>query len=290
MQAGKEALFLGEGLWYRAQIMNEPIGIIAGSGQFPRLVAQDARASGYAVFICGFHGQTDPELAAEADAFHCVHLGQFNKVIAWFREHGVRRLCMAGAISKPRALEVRPDLRAAKILFSLRGKGDDALLRAVMADLESEGFLIVHASELSSSLHCPAGVLTRRQPCAEEWSAIAYGWPIAESMGRFDIGQCLVVKDGMVVAVECLEGTDETLRRGAKLGGEGCIALKLAKPGQDERVDLPSIGLETVRLLIEYKFRCLAVQAGKTLFFDRAAALELADRHDFCIVAQEQFT
>ncbi|MEG1609626.1 MAG: UDP-2,3-diacylglucosamine diphosphatase LpxI [Bilophila sp.] len=267
--------------------MNESIGIIAGSGQFPRLVAQDARASGYAVVMCGFFGHTDPELAVVADAFQCVHLGQFNKVIAIFREHGVRRLCMAGAISKPRALDIRPDLRAAKILFSLRGKGDDALLRAIMADLEAEGFAIMQASELSTSLRCPSGVLTKRHPTEEEWGVIEHGWPIAETMGRFDIGQCLVVKDGMVLAVECLEGTDATLRRGATLGGEGCIALKMAKPGQDERVDLPSIGLNTIELLLECKYSCLAIQAGKTLFFDRAAALELADKHGLCVVARE---
>ena len=148
-----------------------------------------------------------------------------------------------------------------------------------MADLEKEGFTLIQAAELSTSLLCPEGVLTRRGPSAEEIAEIDYGWPIAEALGRFDIGQCIVVKQGMVVAVECLEGTDAALRRGGELRGEGCVAIKRFKPKQDERVDLPSIGLQTVRL------RCLAVDAGKTLFFDRAEALALADKHNFCIVA-----
>ena len=197
--------------------MSESIGIIAGSGQFPRLVAEDAKAAGYGVVVCAFHGFTDPGLEALADAYTTVYLGQFDKVIDYFRKHGVRRLCMAGAINKPRALDLRPDFRAARILFSLRGKGDDALLRAIMADLEKEGFTLIQAAELSTSLLCPEGVLTRRGPSAEEIAEIDYGWPIAEALGRFDIGQCIVVKQGMVVAVECLEGTDAALRRGGEL-------------------------------------------------------------------------
>ena len=171
--------------------MSESIGIIAGSGQFPRLVAEDAKAAGYGVVVCAFHGFTDPGLEALADAYTTVYLGQFDKVIDYFRKHGVRRLCMAGAINKPRALDLRPDFRAARILFSLRGKGDDALLRAIMADLEKEGFTLIQAAELSTSLLCPEGVLTRRGPSAEEIAEIDYGWPIAEALGRFDIGQCL---------------------------------------------------------------------------------------------------
>ena len=224
---------------------NEPVGIIAGGGQFPRLVAETVRKSGGRAVVCGFHGHTDPDLRAAADVFCLLRLGQFNRVLAFFRRQGVRRVCMAGAINKPRALDFRPDLRALRIVFSLRRKGDDALLRAI----------------------------------------IRFGWPVGASLGRFDIGQCLVVKQGMVVAVECLEGTDAALRRGGELGGAGCVALKMAKPGQDERADLPSVGLETIRRLVEGKYRCLAVEAEKTLFFDMEAALALADRHDLAVVA-----
>ncbi len=263
----------------------ECIGIVAGSGQFPRLAADEARAAGCRVAVCGFREHTDPELAVHADAFELLHLGQLNRLIAFFREQGVRRLCLAGAIDKPRALQLRPDLRAVKLMISLRGKGDDALLRAVIGELEAEGFEVVSAASLIPSLRCPPGVLTRRRPDIETWEDVCFGWPVAVAVGRFDVGQCLVVRRGMVAAVECLEGTDATLRRGSELAGPGCTAIKTVKPGQEERADLPSVGLETVRLLVEHRFACLAVGAETTLFFDRAEALALADRHGLCVLA-----
>lgn len=265
--------------------MSETIGIIAGSGQFPKLVAQDARAAGLGVVICGFTGHTDPALADQADAFTMLHIGQLDKMLSFFHKHKAQRVCMAGAISKPKVLDFRPDLRAAKILFSLRGKGDDTLLRAAVREFEKEGFRVVPASSFSSSLVCPRGVLTPFGPDELARAGIVWGWPIAATLGRYDIGQCMVVRQEMVVAIECLEGTDATLRRGGELGGKGCVAIKRFKPGQDDRVDLPSVGLGTVRVLIEYGYSCLAIEAGKTLFFDREQAVEEARKHKLCIVA-----
>lgn len=266
-------------------VMTENIGIIAGGGQFPRLVAQEARAAGLGVVVCGFQGHTDPATAECADVFELLHLGQLSRMIGFFKEHRVSRVCMAGSISKPKALEFRPDWRAAKLLFSLKKKGDDALLRAIMADIEKDGIHVVAAVDLAPGLRAPGGTLTRRAPTDDEWKDIRYGWPIARAMGSFDIGQCLVVREGMVMAVECLEGTDAALMRGAELGGAGCIAIKMVKPGQDERVDLPSVGLSTIRNLVEHHYAVLAIQAGKTLFFDREEALRLADEHGLAVVA-----
>ncbi len=267
-------------------LMNECIGIIAGSGQFPRLVARGAREAGFSVAICGLHGNAGEDLSAEADAFTLVHLGQLNRMLDFFRAHGVRRLCMAGAVSKPRALDLRPDTRAMRLLFSLRkNKGDDALLRALIEDYEREGIVVLGAADLVPSLRCPAGVLGRVGMSEAVREAIAYGFPRLAVMGRLDIGQCLVVREAMVMAVECLEGTDKTLRRGAELGGEGCVALKMAKPGQEERVDLPSVGLQTIQLLVDNKYAALVLEAGKTLFFDREQATDLADRNNLCLVA-----
>ena len=265
--------------------MAENIGIIAGGGQFPRLVAQQARAAGLGVVICGFQGHTDPATAECADVFELLHLGQLGRMVSFFKKHGVSRACMAGSISKPKALEFRPDWRAAKLLFSLKKKGDDALLRAIMADIEKDGIRIVASADLAPMLRAPGGTLTRRAPTEDEWKDIRYGWPIARAMGAFDIGQCLIVREGMVMAVECLEGTDATIRRGAELGGEGCVAIKMVKPGQDERVDLPSVGLATIRNLVEHHYAALAIQADKTLFFDREEALKLADEHGLAVVA-----
>lgn len=265
--------------------MVETIGIIAGRGQFPALVARGAREAGLRVVICGFHGHTDAALQGEADAFALLHLGQLGKLIDFFLAQGVRKLCFAGAISKPKALDIRPDFRAAKVLFRLRSKGDDVLLRAVMGELESEGIAVMQAATLVPGLRAPQGVLSAREPSDEEWADIRYGWPVARIVGRLDIGQCLVLKRGMVVAVEGLEGTDATLRRGGELGGAGCVALKFVKPGQDERIDLPALGSATISILAQYGYTCLALQAGKTLFFDREESIALADRHGIAVVA-----
>ena len=265
--------------------MQESIGIIAGGGQFPRIVAENIRAAGHGVVICGFTGHTDDSTLACADASVMLHLGQLGKMISFFKKHGVVRACMAGSISKPKALDFRPDWRAARLVFSLRRKGDDSLLRAIIGEIEKDGIKIVSSAELAQGLLCPEGVLSLRRPSDKEWSDIRYGWPIARSLGSYDIGQCLVVREGMVIAVECLEGTDATLRRGGELGGQGCTAIKIVKPGQDERVDLPSIGLATIRNLVEGHYAALAVESGRTLFFDREEALRLADENGLCIVA-----
>ncbi len=266
------------------------IGIVAGKGQFPALVARSAREAGLRVVACGFHGHTDPAMEHEVDAFSMLHLGALNKLIEFYRSHGVERLCFAGAISKPKALDLRPDFRAAKVLFKLRSKGDDVLLRAVMDELESEGLHIVQAAELVPGLRGPVGVMTRRSPTDEEWQDLRYGWPIACAIGSMDIGQCVVVKRGMVVAVEGLEGTDAVLRRGAELGGAGCVAIKIVKPGQDERIDLPALGAGTIRTLVDGGYSCLAYHAGKTLFFDREEAVRLADSHALTIIGMDETT
>lgn len=265
--------------------MTENIGIIAGGGQFPALIAQGAREAGFGVVICGFHGNTGEDLAGRADAFQLLHLGQMNKLLDFFHQHNVRKLCMAGSINKPRALDIRPDWRAAKLIFSLRNKGDDSLLRTALRELERQGFEVLSAADIVPALRSPEGILTRNQPTPAIWDDIKFGWPIAKAMGQFDIGQCLVVREGMVMAVECLEGTDATLQRGSELGGAGCVAVKLVKPGQDERVDLPSVGLATVQNLAKGNYAALAIQAEKTLFFDRAQSIALAEKNKIAIVA-----
>lgn len=264
------------------------LGIIAGGGQFPRLIAEQARQAGHFVAICGFKGNTAPELANDCDAFEILALGQLSKLIDFYKKNDVKRICMAGTINKPKALDIRPDFRAAKVLFSLKSKGDDVILRAILGEFEKEGFQIVSAAELVPSLRCPAGVLTYGKIPQEIQNDIDYGVPIVEAMGRFDIGQCIVVREGMVMAVECLEGTDANLERGAKLGGEGCVAIKMAKTGQDDRVDLPSIGMTTIENLIRLKYSALVIEAHQTLFFDREKALTLAQKNNLHIIALDR--
>ena len=258
---------------------------MAGSGQFPSLVARGARANGLRVVICGFHGNTDPALEAEADVFTMLHLGQLGKLIAFFQRNGVTRVCMAGAISKPGALDLKPDFRVARLIFKLAGnKGDDAILRAVAEELQSEGISIARPDDLLPALRGPAGILGRVQPDKETRNDVRYGYRIAKAVGALDIGQCVVVRSGMVVAVEGMEGTDATIARGGELGGAGCTVVKALKPDQDKRLDLPSIGAGTIQLLARYKMACLAFDAGETLFFDRETALEEADRNGIAVV------
>lgn len=264
----------------------ETIGIMAGSGQFPFLVARGARKRGMRVVICGFHGNADPALEAEADVFTMVHLGQLGKLIKFFVKNGAKEVCMAGAISKPRALELKPDFRVAKLIFKLVGnKGDDAILRGVAEELQSDGLTVVAPDTLAPELHSAAGVLSTLIPGDEVWDDVRYGHRIAKAVGALDIGQCVVVRSGMVVAVEGLEGTDATITRGGELGGPGCTVVKVVKPGQDKRLDLPSIGAGTIELLARYKFACLAFDAGGTLFFDREKALSEAARHGISVIA-----
>lgn len=264
--------------------MTAPLGIVAGRGQFPVLVARGARAIGRPVVMVGFSGHTDPAIAAEADAFSMLHLGQVGKVIEFMHRHGVTELCFAGAISKPKALDLRPDMRAVKILFSLRGKGDDALLRAVADELAKANLTVVSPVAFAPSLRAPAGVQTRRAPSPEEWDDIRFAWPVALTVGKLDIGQCVVVRNGIVTAVEAIEGTDAALERGGTLGGAGCVALKIFKPGQDDRMDQPAIGPQTIRVMAKHKYSCLAYQAEDALFFDLDEAVRLADAAGIAII------
>ncbi len=261
------------------------LGIIAGGGLFPKLIAEEAKKRGIFVAGCGFHNNTDESLSQIFDTFQILALGQLAKLIDFFKKNNVSHICFAGTINKPKALDIRPDLRAAKLIFSLKTKGDDALLRAILGEFEKEGFQCVSASRFLPSLKSPQGILTNRTIPQEILGDMRYGFPIAKSMGSYDIGQCIVVKNGMVIAVECLEGTDATLKRASELAGKGCIAVKVVKPIQDERIDLPSIGLKTIENLIQYNYTGLAIEANKTLFFDREEALALANKHGLHIIA-----
>jgi DUF1009 family protein len=264
--------------------MPSALGLIAGAGQFPFLVASAVRASGRRVAALGFIGHTDPALANSADIWTLVRLGRLNQLIRFFKSNRVTEICFAGAISKPKALSVRLDFRAMKLLLKVGTKGDDALLRALLGELESEGFRVAQAADFTPGLRGPAGVLTSRTPSLDEWEDLRYGWSVAKALGGLDVGQCVVVKRRMTAAIEALEGTDATITRGLQLAGPGCVVVKTVKPGQDDRIDLPSIGLRTVELLAEGKGACLGYEAGKTLFFDIQTAINLAERKGLCLI------
>jgi len=268
--------------------MNEnasTIGLIAGGLQFPILVAQGVKARGTKLVVAGFTGHTNMDVVEYADVWQELKLGKLGKLIDYFKSNGVEKIIMAGTINKPKAMDITSlDMRAIKLLFKQKNKGDSAILGTLARELEREGMPVVPAHDFLPELLTPTGVLTKRQPDKREWEDLEFGWKIAKELGRMDVGQCLVVREGIVAAVEALEGTDKAIRRGCRLGGEGCVVVKVFKPGQQEQIDLPSFGIETLKTMAEGGASCFGVEAGKSLFFDSDKALEFAEKNRISIV------
>jgi len=259
--------------------MSENIGLIAGKGQFPLLFAQAARQQGATVIAVAHRGETDPALASLVAELHWIYVGQLGKIIRIFKAAGVRQAVMAGGISRGRLFrEFRPDWRALSVVRRAGAGQDDRLLRAVADELEQEGISIAPSTLFMDDLLAGAGPLSRRAPTPEELSDINLGLTAAKELGRLDIGQCVVVRRQVVVALETIEGTDETIRRGGALAGPGAVVVKVSKPDQDLRFDVPAVGLDTIAAMQEVKAAVLAVEAGRSLIFDRPEMRKLADQ------------
>ena len=262
-----------------------PIGLIAGGGQFPLLFARAAREQGRAVVAAAHVNESDPTLASEVDHLCWVKLGQLGKIIKHFKKNGVTEAVFAGAITKTRIFkDVLPDFKGLSLWNKIDARQDDAILRAVAQSLEQEGIQVLASTIYLEHLLFPAGVLTRKKPSAGEVEDIHFGWKIAREIGRLDIGQCVVVRERTVLAVEAIEGTDATIRRGGKLADKGAVVVKLKKPGQDFRFDLPATGSATIATLAEVGGSVLAVEAGQSLLFDREAMIAAADQAGIAVV------
>ncbi len=261
------------------------IGIVSGGGQFPILCAKAAAARGYKVYALCHKGETSKELDEYCVKSKWVHLGQLGKLISFFKRHNIDKVFFAGTIKKTRLfVDVRPDLRALGLWKSMKGHLDDSILRLVAAELEKEGIEVVSPTIFLEELILPKGVLTKKRPTKEQMADIEFGYGIAKKVGDLDIGQCIVVKDKVVLAVEAIEGTDETIKRGGQLAKGGAVVVKVCKPGQDTRFDLPSIGLKTIETMIEAGADVLAAEAGLSLFFDKEDSLKLADKAGICVI------
>lgn len=261
------------------------IGLIAGNGRLPHLFAAAARDQGLSVIAVAHRGETDPSLEREVESLTWVRVGQVKRILRVFREASVSRAVMAGGIGRVRALvEARPDLAAMRILSRLRTFRDDALLRAIAAYFEEEGVQIASPTELLPRLLAPEGHLGGPILSEAQEKDVALGVEVALGLGKVDVGQTVVVHNGQVLALEAVEGTDETLRRGARLGGKRGTVVKLAKPGQDQRFDLPAVGPRTVEVMAEEGLAVLAIEAGKTLLLDAPALLRVAERHGISII------
>ncbi len=264
----------------------DKIGLIAGNGTFPIAFARAAKEKGLQVIAVAHEGETLPELSQWVDGIFWIKVGQLGKLISIFKEQGVHDVLMAGGIKKTRLFQGgMPDLRAAALLAKMLYKKDDSILRAVAAELESEGITVRESTLYLDNILAPAGILTRRKPSKDERLDIEFGWQMAKEIGKLDIGQTVVVKNQAVLAVEAIEGTDEAIRRGGRLCGKGAVVVKICKPQQDLRFDLPAIGMQTIQTMKEVKASCLAVEAGKTIIFDQKELAAEADRSGIAIVA-----
>ncbi|HEX4507915.1 MAG TPA: UDP-2,3-diacylglucosamine diphosphatase LpxI [Alphaproteobacteria bacterium] len=267
---------------------DRPLGILAGGGTLPRRIAEAAAARGRPVFIVAFAGQYDP---ATVDGFPHVALpiGKAGKIIAELKKAGVVDLVMAGGVRRPSLSELGLDLRGAQ-LFARIGAGalgDDGLLAAIGRELEREGFRVVGANEILGGGAVPAGVLGRHNPDMQADADIAHGLRLAKTLGAADIGQAVVVQQGLVLGVEAIEGTDALLDRVGPLRREGLggVLVKIAKPQQDRRVDLPTIGPATIARAAASGLRGIAIEAGATIVLDQAETVAAADAAGLFLVA-----
>jgi DUF1009 family protein len=265
------------------------IGLIAGNGIFPIEFAKAAKQKGLSVIAIAHVGETREDLAQWVDAIFWVKVGQLGRIITILKEQGVTDVLMAGGIKKTRLFGgAMPDLRGMAFLARMLYKKDDAMLRGVAEELVSEGITVRESTLYLDSLLAPPGVLTKRNPSTDELRDVEFGWQVAKEIGRLDIGQTVVVRDQAVLAVEAIEGTDEAIRRGGRLCKEGAVVVKICKPHQDLRFDLPAVGAETVRTMKEVNASCLAVEAGKTIVLERDAVIREADHAGIAIVALQE--
>jgi DUF1009 family protein len=262
-------------------------GLIAGNGRFPFLVLEGARSQGIEMAVIALKEEAAPELERSAKRLHWVSLGELSKAIDLMHQEGVTQAVMAGQVRHNKIFSaIRPDWKLAKLLFSLPRKNTDALIGAVARVLEDEGIRLVDSTLFLKPLVPAAGVLTRRAPDAREAADIAYGLSVARQISAMDIGQTVVISDRACVAIEAMEGTDETIARAARIaGGKPLVVVKVSKPGQDMRFDVPVIGLPTIEHMKKAQATALAVDAGRTLLFDRIKLIELADAAGIAIQA-----
>lgn len=276
------------------QIAPQRIGLLAGAGRFPIVFAQAAREQGHSVYCVGVRDMVSAELADLCDNFETSPLGWLGRPIRLFRRAGITRAVMAGKIEKTvlfhpfRLLRMLPDWRALRMWYqhASRDKKDDTLLMAVINEFERDGIRFGSALEFCPNLLATHGFLTRRKPTAAQWKDIRFGWELAKEMGRLDIGQSVVVKDTAVIAVEAIEGTDRCIRRAGELcRAGGFTVVKVAKPQQDMRFDVPTIGTQTLQTMYECGGKVLAIESEKTIILDREDLIRMADKCGIAIVS-----
>jgi DUF1009 family protein len=262
------------------------LGLIAGNGKFPFLVLDGAKRAGVSVAVAAIREETDPEIERIADKLIWVGIGQLGKMLRFFKTEGVDRVIMAGQVKHVQIFSrAIPDVRMLKMLLRLPRRNTVALIGAVAHELASEGIELIDSTYFLKDQLPQPGVLSKRKPDERERGDIDYGLEIANEITRLDLGQTIVVRDRACVAIEAMEGTDAVIRRAGQLVSGRLTVVKIAKPDQDMRFDVPVVGLPTVEAMIESHATCLCLTAGKTLIFDREELINLANKHRIAVVA-----
>ncbi|MBN1477447.1 UDP-2,3-diacylglucosamine diphosphatase LpxI [Candidatus Sumerlaeota bacterium] len=269
------------------KIRPDRLGVIAGQGNFPLLIAEGARHRGVEVIGFGVRGITSEKIEEICARVHWMGLGQLQRAIDTFHEENLKYAVMAGRFPPTALFKLhKMDRRALRVLTSLGSKQADSLLGRVVQEFASEGIEYIDSSYYLSDMLPKKGVLTNhREPTDQERADVAFGHRIAKEIAGLDIGQTIVVKSQLIVAVEAMEGTDQTILRAGELAGPGTVIIKVSKPRQDRRFDIPVVGITTVKNLVKAQASLLAMSAGETLFFDQEEAIALAEENNICLMA-----
>jgi hypothetical protein len=276
--------------------LSQKLGIIAGNGRFPFLVLDAARAQGYEVVVAAIKEETSPEIESRGITVHWLSLGELSKLIDTFKREGISRAVMAGQVKHKQIFSsIRPDWKLAKLLFSLGTRNTDSLLGAVAKVLLEEGITLENSTSLLEPLLAKSGILTKRAPSEAEKKNIDYGRSVARHLAQYDIGQTVVIAEAAAVAVEAMEGTDATIERAGQIMtsmgkdestlNRALTVVKIAKPNQDMRFDVPVIGVKTIEVMQKTGASCLALDAQKCLLLDGDPIIQAADRANISIVA-----
>ncbi len=262
------------------------LGIIAGNGVYPRLLANAARKAGVEkIAAAAFTGETDPVLHEQVDVIEWMRVGQLGRLLKFFGVQDIHHAIMAGQIAPKNLFDLRPDLKALMLMGKLKQRNAESIFAAIADELAKIDVDLLPATTFLEDSLAPPGLIAGPKLSGREKDDVELGWKVAKEIARLDIGQTVIIKSGTIVAVEALEGTNEAITRAGTLAREGAVMVKVAKPNQDMRFDVPVIGVETIRVAAEAKLRIIAIEAGKTLLLDRGAILDLAKRTKISIVA-----
>jgi len=265
----------------------ESLGIIAGNGVYPRLLADSVRKAGVKKIVAAaFTNETDPALAQHVDLIDWIRVGQLGRLLKFFREQKVHHAIMAGQIAPKNLFDLHPDWKALLLLGRLKQRNAESIFAAIADELAAIEIDLLPATTFLEDSLAPAGLVAGPKLSRREQEDVDLGWKIAKEIARLDIGQTVIVKNGTVVAVEALEGTNETIGRGGALARKDAIMVKVAKPNQDMRFDVPVIGIETIRIAADANVRVIAIEAAKTLLLERDAIIDIANRSKISLVAR----